>query len=166
MSDMKRQEFYQITQYNDDLQYLKSEYYNCTGQAMTFKFFVDDGDIAPIEDNIKICEQDRQERIRGLVETLNTIREKGTKFDDYYCILVVQLIFVIVELAILITTAGLVCHVCCCCCAASQQLDTTAVYVPSRKLESGESVVHVSRERRNMAPIPEEGESRSYSRLR
>ena len=26
-------------------------------------------------------------------------------------------------------------YVCCCCSAASQQLDTTAVYVPSRKVD-------------------------------
>lgn len=55
----------------------------------------------------------------------------------------------IVEFVILITTSALVCHVCCCCCAepSPQQQDTTAVYVPSRKLESGESVVHVPEER-------------------
>jgi len=167
MRSVLDEEINQHYSYETDLTYFKSEYYNCTGQVMNFKFTVEDGDIAPIEDEIKKCEKDRQERIRSLEEALNEINKNGTKMDDYYNILVVELIFVIVEFVILITTSALVCHVCCCCCAASQQLDTTAVYVPSRKLESGESVVHVSRgERRTNAQIPDEEESRNYSRLR
>jgi len=166
MSDMRYQERNQYYNYQSDLSYLKSEYYNCTGEVIHFKFNVDEGDIAPIDDEIKKCEKNRQEKIRGLEQALKTIEENGTKMEDYYNILVVELIFVIVEFVVLVTTCGLVCHVCCCCCAASQQLDTTAVYVPSRKLETGESVVHVSRgERRPNAQIPEEDESRNYSRL-
>jgi len=166
MSDMRYQERNQYYNYQSDLSYLKSEYYNCTGEVINFKFNVDEGDIAPIDDEIKKCEKNRQEKIRGLEQALKTIEENGTKMEDYYNILVVELIFVIVEFIVLVTTCGLVCHVCCCCCAASQQLDTTAVYVPSRKLETGESVVHVSRgERRPNAQIPEEDESRNYSRL-
>merc|ERR1712200_162505 len=170
MNNLQRKERYQIQEYNRDLEYLKSDYYNCTEQVMSFQDWpvrpMKPEDFRYFDNDIAKCEKSRQKEIRDLERNLLRISREGTHYDTYYHILVIQAILVVLEFVILITSAGFVCHVCCCCCAASQQMDTTAVFVSAKQLTNGESVVHVSKERENGNLNREEYESRNYARLK
>eukprot|EP00088_Acartia_fossae_P009448 TRINITY_DN1457_c0_g1_i6.p1 TRINITY_DN1457_c0_g1~~TRINITY_DN1457_c0_g1_i6.p1 ORF type:complete len:329 (-),score=37.44 TRINITY_DN1457_c0_g1_i6:118-1104(-) len=168
MSQVYQEEIYQKITYQFDLRDLQSDYYNCTEKVLDFQKFnkdVERDDFVDIERDVRECEKMKQEEIKRLENALVEMSQEQTRYDTYFNILVVQLLLVILEMVILVTTAGLVCHVCCCCCAASQQLDTTAVYIPAKQLNSGQSVVHISRERQGPGP-QEEMEGTNYARFR